>query len=289
MIKTIAGKKSLGQNFLTNKNKIGEVISALELKDRDVVLEIGPGHGELKKELITINQKLRIIAIEKDEKLAEELRNSMEIYGDKIEIITGDILKILPGLVSDHKLNVGGYKLIGNIPYYITGFLLRVIGELKNKPSVIALTVQKEVAERICGGMNPIRSGLLRMNPPHKSMWGMNLLAASIQFWAKPEIVGFIPKRDFSPEPKVDSAIIRLITYNLKPETNETKNYYKFIKILFKQPRKTVANNISGLFGNKKEADAFLEKNAIAPSSRPQNLSLESIREVAKMVYNKKQ
>ncbi len=266
MIKTITAKKSLGQNFLTNKDKIGEIVSALALKDSDTVIEIGPGHGELTKELVSRIQNLesRIIALEKDERLAEELKGSMKMYGDKVRVVSGDILKILPKLVSDSGSRIKNYKVVGNIPYYITGFLLRILSELERKPKIIVLTVQKEVAERITA------------KPPH-----MNLLAASVQLWAQPEIMGFIPKEDFSPKPKVDSAIIKLVTRDggqkTKREKQETDDYYKLIKILFKQPRKTIANNVSGLFKDKKEANVFLKKIGIAPASRPQDLSLEKI------------
>ena len=213
-------KKSLGQNFLLNKEKIKEIVGALDIKSGDVVVEIGPGHGELTKELIT-NDKLRIIAIEKDEGLVEKLGDEMKKHGDKIEIIAGDALKMLPDVVSGYGSKTS-YKLIGNIPYYITGFLLRTISELEHKPKITVLTVQKEVAKRICGEMN--------------------LLSASVRYWAEPEIIGIIPKSDFSPQPKVDSAIIRLKTINKKRETGDeaksAENYHKFIKILFKQPRK---------------------------------------------------
>ena len=145
----------------------------------------------------------------------------MKKHGDKIEIIAGDALKMLPDVVSGYGSKTS-YKLIGNIPYYITGFLLRTISELEHKPKITVLTVQKEVAKRICGEMN--------------------LLSASVRYWAEPEIIGIIPKSDFSPQPKVDSAIIRLKTINKKRETGDeaksAENYHKFIKILFKQPRK---------------------------------------------------
>jgi len=266
-------KKSLGQNFLTNKNKIGEIISALELKNRDIIIEIGPGHGELTREILK-NPFSRLMAIEKDAHLANLLKNDKFLMSNvkipKIEIITGDVLKILPPLVENLSFGIGNLKLVGNIPYYITGFLLRTLSELKYKPKIIVLTVQKEVAERICA------------QPPT-----MNLLAASVQLWAQPEIMGLIPKEDFSPEPKVDSAIIKLITKDLEFKTKNTENFYKFIKILFKQPRKTISNNVSELFKNKKEADVFLEKNGIAPASRPQDLNVESIKEMAEIIYNK--
>lgn len=245
-------KKSLGQNFLLNKEKIKEIIGALDMESGDTVVEIGPGHGELTKELVNSAEKLRIIAIEKDERLAERLKNEMGLYSDRIEIIAGDALEVVT------KLKIKNYKIIGNIPYYITGFLLRTISELKNKPSITILTIQKEVAERICGEMN--------------------LLAASVRYWAEPEIVGIITKSDFSPEPKVDSAIIRLKTRGnnrgARGDDKKAENYYKFIKILFKQPRKTALNNLVGTKKKRIELEKILGELGIKTNARPQDLKM---------------
>jgi len=254
-------KKRLGQNFLTDKNKIRKIVDALELRDGDTVVEIGPGHGELTRQ-IAGNPKFpmpnaKLIAIEKDETLADALRNSMGIYGNKVEVITGDILKILPVLASGYKLRVKSYKLVGNIPFYITGFLLRALGELKIKPKLIILTVQKEVAERIAA------------KPPK-----MNLLAAAVQFWAEPEIIDIIPKTDFSPEPKVDSAVIKLTP---RKASTDSAKYYPVVRALFKQPRKTVLNNLSSLAKNRKLAEEKLKKIGVKAECRPQNLSIPQI------------
>ena len=112
----------------------------------------------------------------------------------------------------------------------------------------------------------------------------MNLLAASVQFWAKTEIVDYIPKTDFQPQPKVDSATIRLTTYNLKSEAKDSENYYKLLKILFKQPRKTILNNLRSLENNSKILIEKLEKIGINPGDRPQNLSVEKIKELLKTI-----
>jgi len=251
-------RKNLGQNFLTNKNKIGKIIRALELKNGDTVVEIGPGHGELTKEIITRSreQETRIIAIEKDGALAEKLRGEVGRYGDFVEIITGDVLKILPSLIRN-----SGYKVVGNIPYYITGFILRTLGELKNKPKIIVLTVQKEVAERITA------------KPPK-----MNLLAATVQFWAEAETLDIIPKSDFSPKPKVDSAIIKLIP---RETGADPVRYYSLVRTIFKQPRKTVLNNLSPLAKNRKFIEEKLKKNGIGAGCRPQNLNILQIKRLA--------
>lgn len=271
-------KKSLGQNFLTNKNKIKEIVESLELKDGDVVIEIGPGHGELTEELAKSEERkakskeekgIKIIAIEKDEELAKDLKIKFQ-NNNNIEIIGGDALEILLNFTEKLK-NLKTYKLAGNIPYYITGYLFRILGEFENKPEIIVLTIQKEVAERVCA------------EPPK-----MNLLAASVQFWAKTEIVSYISKKDFDPIPKVDSAIIKLKVES-DPSAGgvksriEEENYYHFIKILFKQPRKTILNNLEFGFQNKEEISKKLEEAGIKPSDRAQNLNVGQILELSKI------
>ena len=287
----------LGQHFLVNKNKIKKIVEALDLKDGETVLEIGPGHGELTEAVIKklgnlVIKNFKIIAIEKDEKLADDLEFRIRNLEprDQIEVIRGDALKILPKLITQ-LLNypITSYKIVGNIPYYITGHLFRVIGEMDFKPSLIVLTIQKEVAERICAFQQTrgkpkmtrsMGSGSSRANR------GMNLLAASVQFWAEPQIIGYISKKDFRPQPKVDSAIIKLVIKQLSNyEITQLPNYYRFIKILFKQPRKTILNNLLAT-GDKKpeirnqrqekreEAIKKLKKAGVKPGDRPQNLDL---------------
>ena len=255
----------LGQHFLINKNKIKKIVDALGLKSADAVIEIGPGHGELTLELRIRNAELRIIAIEKDKKLADNLKDKFKKDKD-IEIIEGDALKILPELTVSRKRQIKNYKIVGNIPYYITGYLLRIIGELKNKPSLIILTIQKEVAERAAA------------KPPK-----MNLLAASVQIWAKMEIIGHIPRKDFQPMPEVDSAIIKL-TPKTKTLTLTPKPYYSFIKILFKQPRKTILNNLRRTTNNLQLLTKKIELIGINPNNRPQNLSIERIIKLAQIL-----
>lgn len=279
---------------------MGKIVEALELKSGETIVEIGPGHGELTRELRKKNKESGIFAIEKDKNLAGELEK--EIGDAKTKIIAGDALKILPSITRDSLFRIQDYKVVGNIPYYITGRLLRVIGELETPPKLTILTVQKEVAERICAKpkIHPVRGrlpsfdGELRTVEPQGSRSrafgrvasnGMNLLAAAVQFWAEPEIIGFIPRKDFRPRPKVDSAIIRLRTKKYEHEIEE--NYYKLVKILFKQPRKTIMNNLKNLISVKKEFTLLqIRKADIDITARPQNLSLENIKKLARIVYN---
>ena len=155
----------LGQHFLTDKNALKKIAGFLDLKEGETIIEIGPGHGELTEQILNNesgikNNGIKVIAIERDEYLAEVLRKKFEPYNN-IEIIHGDALKLLPSVIHNLQFTIHNCKLAGNIPYYITGKLLRTISELAEKPIVSVFTIQKEVAERICAQpnrMNPVRS-----------------------------------------------------------------------------------------------------------------------------------
>ncbi|MCL4406356.1 MAG: 16S rRNA (adenine(1518)-N(6)/adenine(1519)-N(6))-dimethyltransferase RsmA [Patescibacteria group bacterium] len=251
--------RRLGQHFLKNETVLERIAGVLDISPDDVLIEIGPGHGELTKHLLYKNPR-KLIAIERDPKLAARL---MPLSPEKLEVVEADALKSLPAIVE----NIGyGYKLCGNIPYYITGHLFRLIENLPRKPMISVFTIQKEVAERASA------------KPPE-----MNLLAGSIAFWAEPQIVLSIPRKDFSPEPKVDSAVILLKTKQIDRSEAERQNYYAFIKTLFKQPRKTILNNLSALKINKGEIQSRLEKQGIDPSIRGQELSFDQIIELSRV------
>jgi 16S rRNA (adenine1518-N6/adenine1519-N6)-dimethyltransferase len=282
--------RRFGQHFLKNKAAAKKIAAALELKPGETVIEIGPGHGELTDEIFNsqfsrlrrsfggqaIFNKIKLVAIEKDVELAEILKNKFS--ADKnIEIIQGDALKVIPSLIHNSSFIIHGYKIVGNIPYYITGHLLRTIGELENKPELCVFTIQKEVAERIAA------------KSPR-----MNKLAASVQFWAEPKILGHIPRGDFSPPPEVDSAIIKLKVKSEKLKVNAEK-YYKTVKILFQQPRKTILNNVEaglrevkasrrGLLPKKQQTIKRLLEIGINPQDRPQNLSVEDIIKISELL-----
>src|SRR3990167_3831319 len=196
----------LGQHFLTDKNALKKIAGFLDLKEGDAVVEIGPGHGELTEQILNNelrikNTEIKIIAIEKDEQLAESLRKKFEARGN-VEIICGDALKLLPSIIHNSLFIIHGYKLAGNIPYNITGKLLRTISELPEKPKISVFTIQKEVAERLVAkprGMNPVRSRPRQQasatgTSGRPASNGMNRLAASVQFWAEPEIALIIPR-----------------------------------------------------------------------------------------------
>jgi 16S rRNA (adenine1518-N6/adenine1519-N6)-dimethyltransferase len=215
-------KKSLGQHFLNNKGKIMKIVDALELSPGQPVIEVGPGHGELTRYLMETGAQ--VIALEKDTDLISPLREKFPT----LEVVEGDALATLPLVAARLKEEGKSYVIAGNIPYYITGYLLRTIGELSYGPTRTVLLIQKEVAERIAATDGK-----------------MSLLAASVWRWAEPRIVTGVPRSYFSPPPAVDSAVIALASRAGGRDGDEDARYYEFIHAAFRQPRKTLINNLA--------------------------------------------
>ena len=256
--------QKLGQHFLKNKSALRLIAESLDLAADNTVIEIGPGHGEL-TEFLAATRAAKIIAIEKDENLYNSLVKKFQ--GDaRITITLGDALTMLPTITHDQKF-AQNYKVVGNIPYYITGHLFRVLSELDHKPERCSFTIQKEVAERICS------------LPPR-----MNRLAASVQFWASAKIIKILPSSDFSPPPKVSSAIIVLETS--KPSALTAERYYSAVRSLFAQPRKTLVNNIAkaAVLTGALVAEK-LSAIGITPNDRPQNLNIKDVVAIAKTFF----
>lgn len=180
-----------------------------------------------------------------------------------MNVVEGDAVETLPQIASSLPPKTP-WKLAGNIPYYITGKLLRVISELKDKPELSVLMIQREVAERMCAA------------PPR-----MNRLAASVQFWADANMVAVVPKSDFSPPPEVDSAVVILKTK--VPAAIDQEQYYKTVRAVFSQPRKKISNNLMGAVNPKGKGaiEAILKKLGIDPGLRPQNLTTRDIEGIA--------
>ena len=244
----IRPNKLMGQNFLINENTLKKIIKAANLNKNDTVLEVGPGLGILTKELAEKAKK--VMTIEKDEKIVEALREELEEYKN-IEIICGDILKY-------NFESFENYKVVANIPYYLTSHLIRTLLELENQPEEITIMIQKEVAQRICA-----------------SIPRMNLLSVSVQFYGNPEIISIIPKEDFWPEPKIDSAIIK-ITNIKKPKNINIKKFFKLIKAGFSSPRKQLANNLSNNLNlNKEEIKKALAECNLNIQARASNLEIK--------------
>jgi 16S rRNA (adenine1518-N6/adenine1519-N6)-dimethyltransferase len=250
--------KRLGQNFLISKTILREIIKAANLKPSDIVLEIGPGLGILTKELAKKVKK--VIAVEKDKKLTDILKK--ELNNDKIkniQVINQDILKF-----ESSSFNLKEpYKLVANLPYYITGPVIRIFLESTKPPKLMVLMVQKEVGKRICA------------QPPK-----MSKLAVFSQFYGKPEIVKFVSKKSFRPQPKVDSVILRIkplvLTDKRLVKTNR-KLFSKIVRAGFSQPRKQLINNFSkSLDLSREETENWLRKNKIQPNQRAESLALKN-------------
>ena len=272
----------LGQHFLKNPSVLKKIVGALHGAS-NIIVEIGPGHGELTQAILGEMSKNggsnKLIALEKDPALAEAFRkrflNGAPLHENPearsattVELVEGDALVTLKTLAAGNESS--SWMLVGNIPYYITGKLFRVISELPHKPERAVFLIQEEVAERICAA------------PPE-----MNRLAASVQFWASPAIVARVPKEDFSPQPKINSAVIALATKHSDP-TVDARCYYETVRALFSQPRKTIFNNIAAHNANSRETiETLLKKVGVSPSLRPQNLTIEEIAAIALALFKK--
>lgn len=271
MLTKIVPKKSLGQHFLVNPRILDKIIAAAEITKDDIVLEVGPGTGNLTKKLA--EKAKRVIAIEKDRRLIGFLKDKLSensAIAGKSEIIEGDVLK----LDSEHSDVFGSlgsrpYKIVANIPYYITSRFIRTIFEKWPKPKLIVLTIQKEVAQRIMA--SPPHSKLSVGARPPK----MNLLALSVQFYSNPKIISYISKENFRPRPKVDSAITKLIPKEKLPIPIINDLFFKAVRAGFQNKRKQLVGNLSKKFGiMKEEISEIFGRVNIQRNTRAENLSL---------------
>ncbi len=246
-------EKSLGQNFLQNASALEKIAAAAEIQADDSVLEIGPGLGSLTRYLAAAAKT--VTAVELDLSLIPVLETVLAPYHNT-RIIHGDILHFPPAALID----TPAYIVAANVPYYITSAIFRHLLENTPRPRRIVLTIQKEVAERICAAPGD-----------------MSLLALSIQVYGEPKIVSTIPAGAFYPPPKVDSAIIRVEMYPqpLIP-TPQLNTFFRLAKAGFSQKRKTLRNSLSaGLAIPATQAAQMLEKANIDPMRRAETLSLD--------------
>ena|SRR3989339_810306 len=247
--------RTRGQNFLITEAVYDAVLSSAELTKEDTVLEVGPGLGFLTERLAKNCQK--VIAVELDDKLAMVLGERLkECKAKNVRIINTNILDLIPE-IGNWKLEIGNFKIVANLPYNITSIFLRKVYELKNKPEMMVLMLQKEVAERIAA-----RAGQ------------MSLLAVSVQFYAEAKIIGYVPRHNFWPEPAVDSAIIKLETRSKKPEADE-KKFFQLVRIGFSSKRKMLKNNLaSGYQIGVDRAVEIVKKAGFSEKIRAQELSI---------------
>jgi 16S rRNA (adenine1518-N6/adenine1519-N6)-dimethyltransferase len=243
-------KKSLGQHWLNDDDSLEAMCRAVHVGPDDTVLEVGPGPGALTKKLVA--QAKQVIAVEFDSDLARDL--PVRVPAGNLHIVQQDILQF------DLTKLPKGYKVAANIPYYLTSQLLRILCESSNPFSEAALLIQKEVAERVCAKPGD-----------------MSLLSVSVQFYCQAHLDKLVPAELFTPPPKVDSQILRLVYRNepLFPDVR-TKQFFRIVKAGFSQRRKTLLNSLSaGLHMDREQTTALLESAGIAPTMRAQNLTLD--------------
>jgi len=268
--------RSKGQNFLIDDDIYRKIVKTSDLKKDDVVLEVGPGLGFLTEKLA--KKAKEVIAVELDDGLANILKTRMAEQGIRnVEIINSDILKIpnskfqIPNKFNPAIMGGTKFKIVANLPYNITSIFLRkfLSGDDRVrtthssrhdrlKPEFMILMLQKEVAERITAC------------PPK-----MSLLAVSVQFYSKPEIIEYVDKKNFWPKPAVDSAIVKIVGAGQCPVQNE-KKFFQLVKLGFSARRKMLKNNLAaGLMVAQKEVEERIKIAGFNPKVRAQELSLK--------------
>ena len=252
---TVIPKKSLGQHWLNDAATLDHIVDCAAVEAGDFVLEVGPGLGSLTERLL--HRGANVTAVEFDHYLAEKLRTrnfGSLPAGASLTIVESDILQF------DLRQMPAGYKVVANIPYYLTSNLIRVLSESGNPFHMAAILIQKEVAVRVCAAPGQ-----------------MSLLAVSAQYYCDASLGDVVPARLFTPPPKVDSQVL-VLRYHDKPlfDDVDTKLYFRIVRAGFSQKRKTIINSLSaGLSLSKEETRGLLEDASIDPSTRAQNLSLE--------------
>jgi 16S rRNA (adenine1518-N6/adenine1519-N6)-dimethyltransferase len=245
--------KGLGQNFLQDPIALETIVTAAEIRPTDTVLEIGPGLGSLTRYLAASARE--VVAVELDQHLLPALKAVLAPY-QNVRLIHGDILELSP----DDLIQEQDYVVAANIPYYITSAVIRHLLESKEKPRRIVLTIQKEVAKRIC-----------------EKPGDMSLMALSVQVYGKPHVVAHIPAGAFFPAPSVDSSILVIDIYPspLIPQEH-LESFFRLIKAGFSQKRKTLRNSLSsGLGIRPTNAAELLLRAGIDPQRRAETLSIE--------------
>lgn len=250
--------KSLGQNFLIDGNIVRNIVKGADITKEDYVLEIGPGIGTLTEEL-ALNAK-KVVAVELDRSLLPVLDETLGKY-DNIEIIHGDILKLDIEEIIREKLDGRSIKVVANLPYYVTTPIIGKLLEDSLDIQAIVVMVQKEVADRMVAG------------PGTKSYGSLSVF---VNFYSNPEILLIAPKTVFMPQPKIDSAVIKL---NIRKELTDIdrEKFFKVVKAGFSKRRKTILNCLSS-YGFELDKDTIrqaLEDVNIDPRERAENLLIE--------------
>ncbi len=248
--------KSLGQNFLIKSSIVDSMVSSLDITNGEDIIEIGPGHGVLTEALLhrVSGRDVKVYSVEIDERFARKLLGMYAAEAD-IEIIHADILKWLPIFKSTRKV-----KIFGSLPYYITSPILHSVIKMDVMPESAVFLIQKEVAEKVCSKV------------PDASY-----ISTFIQTFYDAELLFSVHKTEFTPAPKVDGAVIKLVRTNIEMDRGTIEKYEGFLHRAFSHPRKML---------NKPFSKEELAKGGIDPKLRPQNLSPEEWLEFYKVLHS---
>lgn len=246
-------RKGLGQNFLADPAILQRIVSAAELPADAIVLEVGPGLGSLTRYLAVAARQ--VVAVELDRNLIPVLEDVLGGCGN-VSIVQGDMLDLDPAAL----MGGSGYYVVANIPYYITSAIIRHLLESSARPRRLVLTVQREVAERICALPGDL-----------------SLLALSVQVYGNPSVAARIPAGAFYPPPKVDSAVVRVdVLPEPRVSADRLEDFFKLTKAGFSQKRKTLRNSLSGGMGMPAAAaEDLLRRAGVDPQRRAETLSIE--------------
>ncbi len=260
----LRAKKSLGQHFLIDASVLKRILAAAEVDKSDIVIEVGPGLGILTR--VLAERAGWVVAVELDDRLSEILQNDLKPFGN-VTVIHKDILQVQPDELLQEmasslpsNIDAGHYKVVANLPYYITSAVIRHFLTAELKPEAMVVMVQKEVARQITA------------LPGDTS-----ILSISVQLYGKPEIIGYVPAGSFYPAPAVDSAILKVSVYPHPPiPVTDENTFFELVRAGFCAARKQLGNSLAqGLKIPKAEVIAMLEKAGVAPERRAETLTLE--------------
>lgn len=248
-------KKSFGQNWLRDDYVLDKITESADIDNKDTILEVGPGLGTLTQKLVDTG--CNVIAVEADQDLIGSLKNKFHNFAN-FKLISGDIMRFNLAAMP------AGYKVVANIPYYLTSNLLRNLLESANAPLLMVLLIQKEVAERILAGPGQ-----------------MSVLAFSVQYYAKPEYVMEVKKELFDPIPKVDSVVIKIVTHQSPLFEADPQKLFRIVKAGFGEKRKKLRNSLSGGLGvDTGLVEKLLKDSKISSTARAQELTMNQWRDL---------
>ncbi len=264
-------KKSLGQHFLNSASALEKIISAGEVTNEDIIIEVGPGKGALTEELL--KRAGKVIAIEKDKELISELNDRFygDIVGFRFELIEGDVLKwnFADAVYQKKALK---YKVIANIPYYITNAIIRLFLENDNQPEIMVILIQKEVAERIIAKNSSNGGEKIKES----------LLSIAVKAYGTPKIVAKVPAGSFTPPPKVDSAILAIKNISKKNfEKIDEKSFFRTVRAGFAHKRKKLSGNLTAIY-KKDQIKTVFEKLNMSLDIRAEDININDWKKLVK-------